>query len=785
MAQSPTSAPAAADAMMAGATVPRTPVGSTRASQPAPPAVQQAMPAAAMPPRPKTAMTAPLPPPFGAPADRGTIGPAPRRPDSSDGVRRPPPGDPLGRGALHETPSRQFSDTDDSNDEYAQAGDDEFAGAAGHLMLLGIDAQERAGAPGTVALADGGIVATAGPLRHLPPDGATVAFRDAAGLAGSEDLLVFTPTASSTLAGEQILKAGYLIKKLGRRRKWKRRWFVLRGTRLTYYKNDKEYKLLSVIHLLDITSVTVHDDAKMLHVFSLGTSHGKTLYIQADSNTRRNEWVTMIQNAVAAVRAAAPAPAPQDSTAPTALGDAALLGSAPSGSVGFSTSVALESSRPPSRAHATALAASAPLPPAMHVGTRGGTMTGGLLSTSPVAVTATSAHPQAPPAPAPSVSPPHAHRPSEPLAIPRKRASGALASPPPPPGGPASAPAAAAAGTGGSGRPSTSAPVALLLASGAVSPPAVPSSVPPAPAADALPPVTVSSRAASAASSRPHSQSTPALAAQGILVPPRPGTASGEPSPKLPPTAAPTAGAGSQAASPMAIAATAAAGHARAACDTVAPSFWLSPPSDGAVATSARRASPRSPESTGSRRPGASPPRSLSLPGPRSAPMAVTGSLVVDGLDLRPSSSDDDDDDDDDEEARIMTQQVLARTAAQAAQAAPDSVMDNRVVFQGFLHRQGKRKNSWKRKWYVIRAGKLWSYKNQKEYQVSRVVPLEAVQDVQPCEGQGGTHIWCFKLTMSKRTVILCAETESVRSQWLTSLLQTIEAVRRETSMST
>ncbi|KAG9002491.1 hypothetical protein FRB90_011373, partial [Tulasnella sp. 427] len=44
-------------------------------------------------------------------------------------------------------------------------------------------------------------------------------------------------------------KEGYLYKKGERRKTWKKRWFVLRQTQLSYYKTNKEYKLLRLLPL--------------------------------------------------------------------------------------------------------------------------------------------------------------------------------------------------------------------------------------------------------------------------------------------------------------------------------------------------------------------------------------------------------------------------------------------------------------------------------------------------------------------------------------------------------
>lgn len=45
--------------------------------------------------------------------------------------------------------------------------------------------------------------------------------------------------AKGELMEEKIVKSGYLNKKSERRGNWKKRWFVLRPTKLAYYKDEK------------------------------------------------------------------------------------------------------------------------------------------------------------------------------------------------------------------------------------------------------------------------------------------------------------------------------------------------------------------------------------------------------------------------------------------------------------------------------------------------------------------------------------------------------------------
>jgi len=52
-------------------------------------------------------------------------------------------------------------------------------------------------------------------------------------------------------------KSGYLTKEGFNVKNWKKRWFVLGKETLSYYKNQEARKVLGVILLREITSVTV------------------------------------------------------------------------------------------------------------------------------------------------------------------------------------------------------------------------------------------------------------------------------------------------------------------------------------------------------------------------------------------------------------------------------------------------------------------------------------------------------------------------------------------------
>ncbi|CAI2197321.1 10635_t:CDS:2, partial [Funneliformis geosporum] len=99
--------------------------------------------------------------------------------------------------------------------------------------------------------------------------------------------------ARETLLHEHLIKSGYLNKKQERRKNWKRRWFVLRSTKLAYYKSDKEYELLKILDMNDVHSVAEVKLKNKLNVFYIVTSK-RTYYVQAANKEELDEWVEAI-----------------------------------------------------------------------------------------------------------------------------------------------------------------------------------------------------------------------------------------------------------------------------------------------------------------------------------------------------------------------------------------------------------------------------------------------------------------------------------------------------------
>ncbi|KAJ3238792.1 hypothetical protein HDU81_007181 [Chytriomyces hyalinus] len=112
-----------------------------------------------------------------------------------------------------------------------------------------------------------------------------------------------------SLDAEKVLKSGYLKKKGEKRKTWKTRWFVLRTTKLAYYKNEKEYELLNIIPLQNITTVADVDLQRRSNVFGLVTRE-RTFYFQASGPTEMESWIFLMREAQREVQKVTGGPPP-------------------------------------------------------------------------------------------------------------------------------------------------------------------------------------------------------------------------------------------------------------------------------------------------------------------------------------------------------------------------------------------------------------------------------------------------------------------------------------------
>ncbi|KAJ3157690.1 hypothetical protein HDU89_000066 [Geranomyces variabilis] len=128
---------------------------------------------------------------------------------------------------------------------------------------------------------------------------------------------------------------------------------------------------------------------------------------------------------------------------------------------------------------------------------------------------------------------------------------------------------------------------------------------------------------------------------------------------------------------------------------------------------------------------------------------------------------------------------------ADSAGLAGAPIDDSVVIMQGYLEKRVAHNykkiatagaKGWKKRWFVLRGGSLFGYKNDSEYVVKRLIPLSSVLDILEIDPQGKHHLFCFKIVLPKRQLVLCADTEKDMKLWIDSLRSMHGAVRRDSS---
>lgn len=122
-----------------------------------------------------------------------------------------------------------------------------------------------------------------------------------------------------------------------------------------------------------------------------------------------------------------------------------------------------------------------------------------------------------------------------------------------------------------------------------------------------------------------------------------------------------------------------------------------------------------------------------------------------------PSGEETDDDDDEDDERAFALRGP-----------AEKEVKDEVVIKSGFLWKKGERRKTWKKRWFVLRTAKLGLYKNEQEYKLLRLVDLNDVHSVAPCELK--KHNNAFAIVTPSRTFYVQAESSSDCESWVHAL---------------
>ncbi|WFD29267.1 hypothetical protein MSPP1_000274 [Malassezia sp. CBS 17886] len=96
------------------------------------------------------------------------------------------------------------------------------------------------------------------------------------------------------LLSEQVICAAYLHRRSEKRKTWKKRWAVLRSSRLAFYKNDKEYALLKVVNANEIRAVVPIDFKRVGLTIGVVTPT-RMFYLRADDSATTETWFARLE----------------------------------------------------------------------------------------------------------------------------------------------------------------------------------------------------------------------------------------------------------------------------------------------------------------------------------------------------------------------------------------------------------------------------------------------------------------------------------------------------------
>ncbi|TYJ52339.1 hypothetical protein B9479_007068 [Cryptococcus floricola] len=88
-----------------------------------------------------------------------------------------------------------------------------------------------------------------------------------------------------------------------------------------------------------------------------------------------------------------------------------------------------------------------------------------------------------------------------------------------------------------------------------------------------------------------------------------------------------------------------------------------------------------------------------------------------------------------------------------------------RVIKSGYLWKKQEKRRAWKKRWFVLRTGKLAYYKDNKEYSLKKVVDLTQIHTVAPVDMK--KHNNAFGIVVPKRTYFVKASTTSEVEEWV------------------
>ncbi|PLW08666.1 hypothetical protein PCASD_24945 [Puccinia coronata f. sp. avenae] len=113
-------------------------------------------------------------------------------------------------------------------------------------------------------------------------------------------------------------------------------------------------------------------------------------------------------------------------------------------------------------------------------------------------------------------------------------------------------------------------------------------------------------------------------------------------------------------------------------------------------------------------------------------------------------------------------------------------IENEEILHSGYLLKKGERRKTWKRRWFVLRKTCLVYYKNEKEYCLLRIIPLNEIHTCAEVEVKQYDNT--FGIVTPARTYYVRARSRTERNQWTskvtaaTLLLKSMEHPQRSQS---
>lgn len=107
------------------------------------------------------------------------------------------------------------------------------------------------------------------------------------------------------LVNEQVLRACYMLKRADKSKMWKRRWVVLRASRLAFYRNEKEYQLINVVGANELRTIVPVDFKRLGTTICIVTSQ-RTYYLRAANAEETQTWIELLNQVRVAASGAIP-----------------------------------------------------------------------------------------------------------------------------------------------------------------------------------------------------------------------------------------------------------------------------------------------------------------------------------------------------------------------------------------------------------------------------------------------------------------------------------------------